>query len=136
MSTIRRFDLDQHGLARVLGELEAEIIQAVWELGQPTVKDVTTALGPQAHVKTVMTVMNRMVEKDLLHRRRCGRHFVYSAAFDRDAFGEQIAGRVLSGLLADFARPTLAHFVAEASADQLAELEQLIAERRERRDER
>jgi predicted transcriptional regulator len=132
MSTIRRFDLDQHGLARVLGELEADILQAVWALDQPSVKDVAAALGPEAHVKTVMTVMNRMVEKGLLRRRRRDRHYTYAAAENRERFLQQIADRVVSGLLADFARPALAQFVQDVTPEQLAELERLIAERRER----
>lgn len=131
MSTIRRFDLERQGLARVLGELEADILQAVWELDRPTVKEVTAALGPDAHVKTIMTVMNRMVEKGLLKRSRAGRRFVYAATFDRESFSRQIADQVLSGLLADFGRPTLAHFIQEATDEQLAELELLIAERRD-----
>lgn len=131
IGVIRRFDLDERGLSRVLGELESHIMQAIWQLGQATVKEVVTALGPDAHVKTVMTVMNRMAEKDLLRRQRRGRHFVYTASLDQETFMQQVADRVLSGLLTDFGRPTLAHFVQEVSVEQLDELERLISERRE-----
>lgn len=127
---ISRFDLDNRGLARVLGELEAKILETIWDLGEATVKDVAAALGPEAHVKTVMTVMNRMVEKGVLHREARGRSFVYSAVLDRERFAQQVASRVLSGLLADFGKPTLARFVQEIPPEQLAELERLIAERR------
>jgi predicted transcriptional regulator len=130
VGTIRRFDLDGRGLSRVLGELESHILQTVWQLGQPTVKEVATALGPDAHVKTVMTVMNRMAEKDLLRRQRKGRHYVYAASLDQESFMQQVADRVLSGLLADFGRPTLAHFVQGATEEQLVELERLISARR------
>jgi predicted transcriptional regulator len=95
---IRRFDLDERGLTRVLGELESHILQAVWKLGQPTVSR--------------------------------GRHFIYTAYVDQETFMQQVADRVLSGLMADFGRPTLAHFVQEASSEQLEELERLISERR------
>lgn len=128
---IQRFDLDSQGLARVLGELQARILEAVWTLGRPTVKQVTDALGPDAHPKTVMTVMNRMVDKGLLRRERQGRAFYYVAAEHREAFMTQVADRVLKGLLADFRRPTLAHFVEAADAGQLAELEALIQRRRD-----
>jgi predicted transcriptional regulator len=127
---IRRFDLDNRGLARVLGELEAKILETIWDLGEATVKDVAAALGPEAHVKTVMTVMNRMVAKGVLRRQARGRGFIYSAALDRERFAQQVASRVLSGLLADFGKPTLAHFIQEIPPEQLAELERLIAERR------
>jgi predicted transcriptional regulator len=129
---IRRFDLDSQGLERVLGELEARILETVWALGEPTVKEVTAQLGPQAHFKTIMTVMNRMVEKQLLTRRLRGRQFVYTAVLDREAFIEQVASRVLSGLLSDFGSPTMAHFLAGATPEQLAELEHLLAKRRNR----
>lgn len=135
MTAIRRFDLDNQGLARVLGELEAKILEAVWVLGQPAVKDVATWLGSDVHAKTIMTVMNRMVEKRLLTRKLRGRHFVYAAVLDRESFVRQVASRVLSGLLADFESPTIAHFVEGATPEQLAELERLIAARRTRPEE-
>lgn len=127
---IRRFDLDAQGLARVVGELEARILETIWACRRTTVKDVTDALGPDAHVKTIMTVMNRMVEKNLLRRERHGRAFRYEPVADRETFMTSVTSRVLSGLLADFPQPTLAHFVESADADQLAALEQLIRSRR------
>jgi predicted transcriptional regulator len=133
--SIHRFDLDSQGLARVLGELEARILETVWDLGQASVKDVTARLGSDTHVKTVMTVMNRMVEKGLLTRSPQGRHFVYQATTDRESFLQHVAAQVLSGLLSDFARPTMAHFVDGATPEQLAELERLIAQRRAQRRE-
>ncbi len=131
MNSIRRFDLDRQGLARVLGDLEADILQAVWVLGEPTVKDVTATLGSSAHIKTVMTVMNRMVEKGLLNRHRCGRGFVYSATLPREDFLEQVVDQVLTGLLTDFGGASLAHFVNGATSEQLKDLERLIAKQRQ-----
>jgi predicted transcriptional regulator len=71
-----------------------------------------------------------MVEKDLLRRFRRGRHYIYTAYVEQATFMQQVADRGLSGGLADFGRPTLAHFVQEASSEQLIELERLISERR------
>ncbi|MDQ3547444.1 MAG: BlaI/MecI/CopY family transcriptional regulator [Chloroflexota bacterium] len=127
---IRRFDLDAQGLARVLGELEAKILEVVWSRGRVTVKDVTDALGPQTNVKTVMTVMNRMVEKECLRRQRSGRAFYYESATDREIFMAQVARRVMAGLMTDFRTPTLAHLIDDADPEQLAELEALIRSRR------
>lgn len=127
---IRRFDLEAQGLARVLGELEAKILEVVWAHQQATVKEVTDALGSAANLKTTMTVMNRMVEKRLLRRERRGRAYFYEAVTEREAFMNGIASRVLAGLLADFPQPTLAHFVESADPEQLAALEALIRRRR------
>lgn len=127
---IRRFDLEAQGLARVLGELEAKIIEIVWASGCTTVKETTERLGPDTSVKTVMTVMNRMVEKGLLHRSRSGRAFYYEATTDRETFMKDVVDRVLQELMADFRQPTLAHFIDTAAPEQLAELEELLRRRR------
>jgi predicted transcriptional regulator len=128
--SIRRFDLEARGLARVVGELEARILETVWELGRVTVKDITAHLGPDAHLKTVMTVTNRMADKGLLERERQGRAYYYQAACDRESFMAQVVRRVLDGLVEDFGTPTLAHFVDLADAEQIAELEAALRKRR------
>ncbi len=127
--TIRRFDLGNRGLARVLGELQAQILEVVWQLGQPTVKEVAVALGEGVHVKTVMTIMNRMVQKDLLRRHRLERHFIYEAVLPQEVFLQQVVSEVLTGLLTDFGSVSLVHLVEEATPQQLDELERLIADR-------
>lgn len=134
---IRRFDLDGQGLARVVGELEARILEVVWARDTTTVREVTEALGPNVHHKTVMTIMNRMVEKGLLSRRALGkgRTFTYQAVTDRETFMSQVARRVVAGLMADFGRPALAHFVDGIAPEHLAELEALIERRRKAGDE-
>lgn len=126
---IRQFDLDAKGLGRVVGELQARILEAVWAEEPTTVKDVAGLLGDEHHPKTVMTVMNRMVDKGLLLRERQGRAYSYRTTADREAFMASVARQVLDGLLADFGRPTLAHFIEAADSDQLAELETLIRRR-------
>jgi len=126
---IRRFDLESEGLARVLGDLEARILEVIWSNGRTTVKAVTDTLGADAHVKTTMTVMNRMVEKGLLRRERQGRAFFYVAEEDRETFVTRVASRVIDGLMRDFGQPTLVHLVDSANPDQLTELEALIRSR-------
>ena len=57
-----RFNLEESGLTRVLGALEARIMEAVWHIGNPVGKEISVALGPGVHYKTVLTVANRLVE--------------------------------------------------------------------------
>lgn len=131
---IQRFDLGRRGLSRVLGELEARIMEAVWQLGTPTGKEICAVLGPDSHYKTVLTVTNRLVEKGLLNREPTeGRAFRYRAVEEREAFLGRIAGSVASGLLGDFGRPALAQLVQAAEAvdpTYLEELERLVRERK------
>jgi len=131
---IHRFDLDRRGLARVLGELEARIMEAVWEGDGPTVREICDALGPDDHYKTVMTVTNRLVEKGFLVRQRTVvRAYVYRAPMDREAFLTQAAASVASGLVGEFGRNALAQLVRaadELDPTYLDELERLVRERK------
>jgi predicted transcriptional regulator len=108
---LHSFKLDHRGAARVFGELEATVMEAVWRLGEPTVADVCEALGPDANYKTVMTVMNRLVTKGILSRRRTGRAFLYSAIESREALMEHVSRRVVEGLLQDFGALAVAQFM-------------------------
>ena len=131
---VHRFDLDKSGLTRVLGELQARIMEAVWRLEAPTVNDICAVLGPDVHYKTVMTVTNRLAEKGFLVRERTTqRAFVYRAAADREAFLSRIAASVANGLVADFGQQALAHLVNAADRVDpayLDELERLVRERK------
>jgi predicted transcriptional regulator len=73
---------------------------------------------------TVMTVMSRLVEKDVLSRQRDGRGYVYEASVSDPA---EIAVR---GVVREFGDAALAHFVDEAKADPkvLQRLRRLLAE--------
>jgi predicted transcriptional regulator len=134
---VHRFNLGGRGLTRVLGELEARIMDAVWQLDAPTGNELCAALGPGAHYKTVLTVANRLVQKGLLTREPAGgRAFRYRATASREAFLDQIAGSVASGLVGDFGQPALARLVDAAAAVDpayLDELERLVRERKEAR---
>ena len=67
------------GLRQVLGDLEAEIMECVGQMGSASVRDVHEVLLGRRHIAytTVMTVMSRLAEKGLLARRQDGRR-VYS----------------------------------------------------------
>lgn len=129
---IQAFKLDQRGLARLFGELEAQIMDAVWEIGEPTVADVCARLGEDYNYKTVMTVMNRLVDKGILSRQRIGRAFSYAPCTSRDAFLAQVSRNVMESLLEDFGDLAIAQFVRAVDridSTRLAELQALIQAR-------
>ena len=126
---IHAFRLNERGLARLFGELEAKIMNAAWSLDEPTVQDVVNRLGKRANYKTVMTVMNRLVNKGILERRKVSRAFVYVPRFTREELLERLSRQVLDGLIADFGPAVMAQFVdavAETDRARLTELSTLI----------
>lgn len=129
---VNSFKLDQTGLARVFGELEAAVMEAVWVLDDPSVSDVCEHLGPHSNYKTVMTVMNRLVEKGALSRSRTSRAFVYRAVETRDDLVSRVSRRVVEGLVMDFGDLAVAQFVDTLDSvdpELLARLEALIRAR-------
>ncbi|BAS26894.1 BlaI/MecI/CopY family transcriptional regulator [Limnochorda pilosa] len=69
-----------------LGPLEAEVMRAVWDLGEVQVEDVHRRLREEREIAytTVMTVMARLAEKGFLKRRKDGRAYVYRARVARE----------------------------------------------------
>src|SRR5680860_1755722 len=55
------------GLGQVLGDLEAEIMECMWDLGSASVRRVHECLQEDRNIAytTVMTVMTRLAEKGL-----------------------------------------------------------------------
>lgn len=131
---VRNFRLDARGLERVLGDLEAAIMESLWERPVPaTIREVTEHLSTQRVLafNTVMTVMNRLVDKGLLVRTKAGRQHLYRPALDREAFLADVAHEISRGLVGDMSEFAVAQFaaaVAEVDPAKLDELERLVAD--------
>ena len=67
--------------------LEAACLTALWELGEGTVHDVAGALAPRQKLAytTVLTLLERLVKRGHLVRRKRGRSFVYAPSQPPDA---------------------------------------------------
>lgn len=60
------------------GELESEVLAALWSVERPLVAgDVRTALGTPTAYNTVQTILIRLLEKGLVTRERIGRAHAY-----------------------------------------------------------
>lgn len=130
--TIPQFKLNRKGMARFLGTLEARIMEIVWKKETVSVQEVCDKLGKGTNYKTVMTVMNRLVEKEFLERKKVSRAFVYTPRVKREEFLEQASHQVVTGLVSDFGTLALAQFVdvlGEQDSDVLATLQKMAQER-------
>lgn len=127
--------LSAEGLAKVLGDLEARVMRAVWRLGRPVparaVHEVVTEEHDVAFL-TVVTVLNKLVFKGLLAREKRGDLLHFEARMTEDAFMAHASRRVVEGILSLGSQAVAASLVdvlAEASPDQLAELGRLVQAR-------
>jgi predicted transcriptional regulator len=132
---ISDFKPHKDGLRKVLGDLEADIMQIIWREEKSTVRDVYEKLRLQREIAytTVMTIMGRLAEKKLLEKEQAGNAYVYRPTVSEQEFARRVVSEVLDGLLEEFAEPALSHFVDRLSNEdeqKIAKLEALIKERR------
>ena len=112
---------------RQLGELEAVIMDRLWEWGRPVlVREVVEDLRPSRPLAytTVMTVMENLHRKGWLRRDRDGRAWRYEPAGSRSGY----TAALMSDALATSAdRSTaLAHFVLQMSPHDAELLQQAL----------
>lgn len=128
---------EKEGIRASLFDLEADIMEVVWSKGWETfaVADVHRVLERDRDIAytTVMTVVTRLHEKELLERERDGRRYVYRPRMTRDEFLREMTREVLESL-SDFGREEAAAYlverVSEAGVEELDRLEVLIKTRR------
>ena len=113
-------------------------MDAVWALEEPTVQAVIDHLGGDLNYKTAMTVMNRLVEKGLLKRRKLGRAFVYAPVASRDELLAGVFDKMVRGMFNDdFRQIALAQMVETVEAidaEILDDLTRLIEEKKRKND--
>ena len=117
-------------------ESEWLVMAEFWRLGEGTVKDIMPALeeSQKWKVTTVQTLINRLILKKALGRRKVGREFIYLPLVDESqvihAASRSLVDRMFGGRLA----PLLACFLEreDCSSEELAELKKLIREKEEK----
>lgn len=95
-------------------------MDAAWAAERPlSVQETTDAIGG-GNYKTVTTVLNRLVEKELLARELDGRAYRYSPAMERAAFLRAAADGLVREYLAAFGEDAGRH-LAEAAGGAAAQ---------------
>jgi predicted transcriptional regulator len=103
-----------------LHELEAEVMEEVWDHGERSVREVLDALNarstPERAYTTILTVMQRLHVKQLLLRERRGRHDVYLPALSRAEYAEARAAAEVGARVTEYGDVALTHFARHISA--------------------
>lgn len=122
----------QPGLRKLLGDLEAEIMEVIWAQADGrrfSVREVYETLLESRKVAytTVMTVMGNLAKKHVLEVEKEGAAYLYHAPLSREAYTNQAVGSIVNELVSDFSNAALAHFARalegqEDAPDLLARL--------------
>lgn len=124
--------LSAQGLAKVLGDLEARVLRAIWQLKRPgTAREVHARVVRTHRVEllTVITVLNKLVAKGVLARAKRDELFHYEARFGEEEFMSRASRRVVEGILSlgpEAVSASLVDVLAERDPEQLAELGRLV----------
>ena len=124
------------GPTPALGPLEQRVMERLWVAGPQSVGEVLDALNGSSDRRlaytTVMTILVRLHEKDLVTREKEGRNYRYTAAVDEGSLGAQLGRRELNRLIERYGASSVAGFAAELGEGDLADkLRKLAAASRE-----
>jgi predicted transcriptional regulator len=118
-----------------LGDLQLKIMKILWERGPLSVAEVHAALAREDRLAytTVATMLRKMEERGLVRHHSEDRRFIYRAAVSAETvtrnMADDIVDRLFEGSLADMVSHLLD--TREVSRRELAQIEQLIARRKQ-----
>ena len=129
---LKQFKLHSKGVTKILGELESEIMEIVWQQKISTVREICNHLSQirkkALSFNTIMTIMNRLVEKGLLEKRRGESCYEYEPKLTKREFLDDVSDDVIKDLMKNFKPYVLAHFAENLDKDDLEELIKLREE--------
>lgn len=120
---IRKFNIQESGLNRFFGPLESKIMDILWCQEDMTIKEVQAVLEKEkpTNFNTVMTVMNRLVEKEILQKKLIGRSSYYKPVQSREDFINTQSKEMTHELMDEFGSVVVSHML-DALEDVDAEL--------------
>lgn len=131
------FRLGSEGIAKILGDLEARVMRAVWDIGSAAPAREVHELVAESHnvaQLTVVTVLNKLVRKGFLRRFKRQDLLHYEAQWTEAEFLSHASRRVVEEILAFEPDAVAASFVdvlAERDPERLSALALVIARRLE-----
>jgi predicted transcriptional regulator len=97
-----------------LAPLELDCMNALWRLGEATVRDVHAALAPSRPraYTTIMTILDRLAQKGVVERQKSGRAWVYKAQLSADQARTHAVVRLVEGFFQGSTEALVSHVSA------------------------
>ena len=123
----------------ILGDLEKQVLQYLWENPNADAKQVYGVLVKQrgkGTLNTIQSTLDRLFKKGLLARNKQGLAYYYVAKIDRDHLIAKLIDSVTSDFISEHENSLITAFTSlslELNDSQLDELEQLIEQQKKNR---
>jgi predicted transcriptional regulator len=124
---IRELSMPSPRRSRPFGELEASVMDLLWDAERPLlVREVVDLLHPRRPLAytTIMTVLDNLHRKGVLSRARDGRAWVYEPVLTRQAYTAQLMREALA--VSEDRAGVLARFVEEIDPEDAAALADML----------
>ena len=122
-------------VAPLTGELQVQIMAAIWRLCRATVEQVRSELPPRYRgaYNTIQTVLNRLTDRKLLSRENVGMAFEYRPQISEAEYLSRSISQTLDGASTAARQAALARLLGELDDDELSDLRELAQEMSTRR---
>ena len=115
-----------------ISQAEFIVMEVLWAKSPLAASDIALALASEKkwNIKTIKTLLSRLVEKNALSTTQDGRRYLYSPIISREVYSRSAARRLSDRLFGGRATPLVAH-LAEGKGltdEDIADLEALLAE--------
>jgi predicted transcriptional regulator len=130
---ITTFRTDRPGIRKVLGDLEAEIMELIWERPVDqgtTVRDIFEILYDRRRIAytTVMSTMSRLAKKHLLQVVKQDHTYIYYPNVSQQEFISRFVDRIVADLLVNFTGETLSAFGKQGPSGSAEQARQMLDE--------
>lgn len=120
----------------ILGELEKQVLNYLWDQGEAGAKQIHRAFSStrSGSLNTIQSTLDRLYKKKLLSRRKSSHAYLYRPKVERESLIAQLIRDVTQELKQQDQNVTMAAFASltsELGDDELDQLEALIESRRQ-----
>lgn len=124
--------MEEGVLDRLLGPLERAVMNVIWTTGPVTVREVHAALSRDREIAytTVLTVMQRLAQKDVLLRDTRATRHVYLPRLTARQYIDESTRRDIDSLLSKYGDLAITNFVKMAASvrpDLIEKLRQIAS---------
>jgi predicted transcriptional regulator len=119
-------------MSQKISQAEFSVMEVLWAQSPQAASDIADGLVGEKkwNIKTIKTLLSRLVEKGALSTTQDGRRYLYSPLITREAYSRTAARRLTDRLFGGRATPLIAHLAEskELTDEDIADLEALLAE--------